>query len=360
MIEWLDQFVDTRAKRRHLLYLIALFACILLVLPYLFLGLRLLQLSDYPSVFALLKEPLISQTYVSRIILDTISLASFSFTKAITILLKELRPFEVVTALLFLLVFPAVEKKRSTTVVLSAALLAAGGIFFCTWQGLSSAGTGSRLYPLHRRNFVCSWRVAIMLSILLYTQAAEILLSGIADTGRRIGRTRNWRQLMIKTKRLSIQPFQEADCTGMVNLLCNEEIKKTFMIPDFATKSMAERLFHQFKEWSYEEARYERGIYLGDQLIGFVNTVEAEKSCIELGYVIHPAHHNHGYATEMLQAVIADLFEKGYHEICAGAFQENTASCRVMEKCGMKRIQKTAEVDYRGHLHTCVYYRIRK
>ena len=65
---------------------------------------------------------------------------------------------------------------------------------------------------------------------------------------------------MIKTKRLSIQPFQEADCTGMVNLLCNEEIKKTFMIPDFATKSMAERLFHQFKEWSYEEARYERGI----------------------------------------------------------------------------------------------------
>ena len=75
--------------------------------------------------------------------------------------------------------------------------------------------------------------------------------------------------------------------------------------------------------------RYERGIYLGDQLIGFVNTVEAEKSCIELGYVIHPAHHNHGYATEMLQAVIADLFEKGYHEICAGAFQENTAKAAL-------------------------------
>lgn len=140
MIEWLDQFVDTRAKRRHLLYLIALFACILLVLPYLFLGLRLLQLSDYPSVFALLKEPLISQTYVSRIILDTISLASFSFTKAITILLKELRPFEVVTALLFLLVFPAVEKKRSTTVVLSAALLA---------QVVSFSVPG-RDFPAHR------------------------------------------------------------------------------------------------------------------------------------------------------------------------------------------------------------------
>lgn len=138
MIELLDRFVDTRAKRRHLLYLLTLTALILLLLPYLFLGARLLQLTDYPSVFALLKEPLISSTYVSRIILDTISTATFSFSKAAGILLKELRPFEVITFLLVLLVFPAVEKKRSTTVLLLAILLGACGIFYCTWQGLSS------------------------------------------------------------------------------------------------------------------------------------------------------------------------------------------------------------------------------
>ena len=126
MIELLDRFVDTRAKRRHLLYLLTLTALILLLLPYLFLGARLLQLSDYPSVFALLKEPLISSTYVSRIILDTISTATFSFSKAAGILLKELRPFEVITFLLVLLVFPAVEKKRSTTVLLLAILLEIG------------------------------------------------------------------------------------------------------------------------------------------------------------------------------------------------------------------------------------------
>ena len=97
-----------------------------------------MQLTDYPSVFALLKEPLISSTYVSRIILDTISTATFSFSKAAGILLKELRPFEVITFLLVLLVFPAVEKKRSTTVLLLAILLGACGIFYCTWRGLSS------------------------------------------------------------------------------------------------------------------------------------------------------------------------------------------------------------------------------
>ena len=67
--------------------------------------------------------------------------------------------------------------------MLSAALLAAGGIFSVPgrdfpahrWHRQSSIS-------LYRRNFVCSWRGAIMLSILLYTQAAEILLSGIADT----------------------------------------------------------------------------------------------------------------------------------------------------------------------------------
>lgn len=165
---------------------------------------------------------------------------------------------------------------------------------------------------------------------------------------------------MIKTKRLCIQPFKEADRLDMVNLLCNDDIKKTFMIPDFATIQEAERLFYSFMKWSQEEARYERGIYLANQLIGFVNTVGIEKSCIELGYVIHPEHQNQGYATEVLQAVIADLFTKGYREICAGAFQENTASCRVMERCGMQRIQKTAEVDYRGYRHSCIYYSIHK
>lgn len=171
MIEWLDQFVDTRSKRRHLLYLIILIACILLILPYLFLGVRLLQLSDYPSVFALLKEPLISQTYVSRIILDTISLASFSFMRTMSVLLKELRPFEVFTALLFLLVFPVVEKKRSTTVILLAALLAAGGIFFCTWQGLSSTSLAQAVvYIRCIGGILCALGSFLLCFLLYYTR----------------------------------------------------------------------------------------------------------------------------------------------------------------------------------------------
>lgn len=169
MIELLDRFVDTRAKRRHLLYLLTLTALILLLLPYLFLGARLLQLSDYPSVFALLKEPLISSTYVSRIILDTISTATFSFSKAAGILLKELRPFEVITFLLVLLVFPAVEKKRSTTVLLLAILLGACGIFYCTWQGLSSTSLlQAVVYIRLIGGILCAVGVLLLVYLILY------------------------------------------------------------------------------------------------------------------------------------------------------------------------------------------------
>lgn len=174
MIELLDRFVDTRAKRRHLLYLLALFTCIFMMLPYLFLGVRLLQLSDYPSVFALLKEPLISQTYVSRIILDTISSASFSFTKAAAVLLKELRPLEVIAALLFLLVFPAVEKRRSTTLILTAVLFAAGGIFFCTWQGLSSTSLAQAVVYIRCIGGILCALGILILSVLLYYTGRQL------------------------------------------------------------------------------------------------------------------------------------------------------------------------------------------
>lgn len=50
---------------------------------------------------------------------------------------------------------------------------------------------------------------------------------------------------MIRTKRLMIQPYRDSDCAAMVKLLCNEHIKKTFMIPDFTTVQEAEELFYK-------------------------------------------------------------------------------------------------------------------
>ena len=43
----------------------------------------------------------------------------------------------------------------------------------------------------------------------------------------------------------------------------------------------------------------------------------------------------------------------------AGAFAENLSSIRVMEKCGMQKLAKRADIEYRGKLHRCVYYAVK-
>lgn len=161
---------------------------------------------------------------------------------------------------------------------------------------------------------------------------------------------------VIKTKRLEIKPYQDADQNAMIELLTNQKIKVNFMIPDFETEKEAINMFKKLQAFSYSDEHYERGIYIDNKLIGFVNDVEIGDGVIELGYVIHPKHQNKGYASEMLKAVIDELLREGFHQIVAGAFENNAASIQVMQKCGMKKIAKEEDVCYRGVLHHCYYY----
>lgn len=161
---------------------------------------------------------------------------------------------------------------------------------------------------------------------------------------------------VINTKRLEIKPYEDADQNAMIDLLTNEKIKENFMIPDFETKQEAINMFKKLQGFSYSEEHYERGIYTGNKLIGFVNDVEIGDGVIELGYVINPDYQNKGYASEMLKAVIDELFLYGFRQIVAGAFENNYASIQVMKKCGMKKIKKEDDICYRGVLRHCCYY----
>ena len=119
-------------------------------------------------------------------------------------------------------------------------------------------------------------------------------------------------------------------------------------------------LFLRMLELSQASAHYIRAICLDEAVIGFINDTEIKEDSIELGYVIDPAHHNKGYMTQALALAIRELFEQGFREVIAGAFSENIASIRVMEKCGMKRLSHTDTLQYRGKNHLCVFYSIKK
>ena len=163
----------------------------------------------------------------------------------------------------------------------------------------------------------------------------------------------------IKTERLLLKPYSLEDEKAMIHLLTNEQIKQTFMIPDLPTEAARHAMFLKLFEWSRSMDHVELGIYLHEQLIGFINDVTMEQDTIELGFVIDPSFHGQGYATEALMATIAYLFHYGFKEIIAGAFTHNMASIRVLEKCGLHPTDRVENITYRGHTLPCRYYSIK-
>lgn len=163
---------------------------------------------------------------------------------------------------------------------------------------------------------------------------------------------------MIKTSRLTLGTIEEKDRARVVAILRNDTVKQTFMLPDFESDEAAGKLFERLSALSHDEGRYVFGVFLGGEIIGFMNDTEINGDELEMGYALHPDYYNKGYATEAFGGIIEYLFDKGFRRILAGAFEENPASMRVMEKCGMSRMDKTDEIEYRGKTHKCIYYMI--
>lgn len=164
--------------------------------------------------------------------------------------------------------------------------------------------------------------------------------------------------LYLKTDRLELHPFENKDLEKALAIFYDEDIKRTYMLPDFPAKENAIALFERLQRLSENVNRFVYGIYLNTTLIGFINDVEITDTSIEVGYVIHPDHQNQGYMTEALIACIEELFRIGYTTIKAGYFEENLASGRVMEKSGMHKVEHTDTIEYRGTTHLCINYEI--
>ena len=155
---------------------------------------------------------------------------------------------------------------------------------------------------------------------------------------------------------IRLDVITENDKNEMLEIFKDNEVKQTYMLPDFDNDEGYIRLFEGFKKLTTMTTKYVRGIFLNDTLIGFINEVEKNEEFIELGYVISPKYKGNGYCTEALEKSINYLLASGYKEVICGAFETNLASIRVMEKAGMKKIKKVDIIPYRGINHKCVYY----
>jgi RimJ/RimL family protein N-acetyltransferase len=77
------------------------------------------------------------------------------------------------------------------------------------------------------------------------------------------------------------------------------------------------------------------GEVVGEVILFWTNRVQRQG---EVGYVLHPGHVGHGYATEAAVEMLRLGFEGlGLHRIVARLDNRNTASARVLERLGMRR-----------------------
>ena len=159
---------------------------------------------------------------------------------------------------------------------------------------------------------------------------------------------------------MKLRAFQESDWPRLAMLATSTEVNKTYMLPDFESVEKARPLFDRLTALSSDEKRYVRAMEENGEFVGFCNDVEQNGNSVEIGYAMCPDVWGRGYATAALKLAIADLFAMGFDQVVAGAFAENPASLRVMEKAGMTPIDKVDDIEYRGRTHKCVYRVINK
>lgn len=108
-------------------------------------------------------------------------------------------------------------------------------------------------------------------------------------------------------------------------------------VPKWFNHYESDTYFHWVIEWK------ESG-----QLIGTINLGNVEESCLmaDTCYMLSPQYWKRGIMTEVLSAVLNYAFhEIGLNRVQADVFDGNTASARVLTKCGM-RLEGVARQKY--------------
>lgn len=103
--------------------------------------------------------------------------------------------------------------------------------------------------------------------------------------------------------------------------------------------------------------RRDSGELIGDVILFWHST---EHRSGEVGYVLHPDHHGHGFATEAARAMLGLAFDGlGLHRVTARIDQRNPASARVLQRLGMRQEAVLVESEwFKGRWSTEVDFAI--
>ncbi len=145
--------------------------------------------------------------------------------------------------------------------------------------------------------------------------------------------------VIIETERLLLRTFTMEDASLIYNLNLDPDVIRYTLDPmadiDKAKEVLEEVILPQYA--LYNHGRWAVHIKPGLEFIGWCGLkTRPEMNEIDLGYRFMKTAWGKGFATESAHACLKYAFEKLNHQRIVGrALPANTASIRVLEKCGM-------------------------
>ncbi len=147
---------------------------------------------------------------------------------------------------------------------------------------------------------------------------------------------------MIETERLTLRPFDSGDLDIVMALYGDEEIMEHMPYPVMDREMAQQQLDRNLAGWeSVPQIHYEMAVVRKDtnEKIGRAEiTRNYADDAAMIGWMLIRSAWGQGLATEIAGALLDYCFhELRVHRVFALCHPDNTASWKVMEKCGMRR-----------------------
>jgi RimJ/RimL family protein N-acetyltransferase len=148
---------------------------------------------------------------------------------------------------------------------------------------------------------------------------------------------------LLETERLTIRTFSISDWEALRELILQYESSR-FAVYDQPWPTSPEEI-KNITEWFASADRY-LAVCLKDtgRFVGFValnQEPNEHERTFNLGYVFHSSYHGKGFATEACRAVLSHAFDRlRAQRVVSGTAATNSASCRLLERLGFKKISE--------------------
>ncbi|RYY00928.1 MAG: N-acetyltransferase [Gammaproteobacteria bacterium] len=141
--------------------------------------------------------------------------------------------------------------------------------------------------------------------------------------------------LKIETKRLELHKISEHHRLWFFELLSNPALLR--YVSDKPSQEEIELQFlSRLKPWSLESQHWlTLSVFekISGNFVG-INGFKHFNGCASVGFIFLPRYHGLGYATESLKSVCEFAHSLGIRELEASITKGNSASEKVVEKCG--------------------------